>query len=256
MGLVIGSPGSAGARKVVTVLFSDITGSTGLGEELDPESYRQLMARYFDEMKLVIERHGGTTEKFIGDAIMAVFGVPLVHEDDALRAVKAAIEMGDALRGLNVEFERSWGVRIRVRTGVNTGEVMTGSRDQQEAFVAGATVNIAARLEQAAKPGEILIGEATHRLVRDAATAEPVAPLALKGKTDVVAAWRLFGVSPGVPGWARRLDSTLIGRDRELANLLESFQRAMRLRSCELVALVGAAGIGKSRLTAEFGSRL
>ena len=152
---------SGEARKVVTVLFSDITGSTVLGEELDPESLHRLMARYFQEMQAVVQRHEGSTEKFIGDAVMAVFGVPRLHEDDALRAVRTAVEMRDALHQLNDEFERVWGVRILAHTGVNTGEVVAGDPTSGESFVVGDAVNVAARLEQAAEPGQILIGEST-----------------------------------------------------------------------------------------------
>src|SRR5213079_2068490 len=185
-------------RKVVTVLFCDITGSTALGERLDPEPLRALLARYFERMRAIVEAHGGTVEKFIGDAVMAVFGVPVLHEDDALRAVRAAAEMRDALPGLGVQ----------ARIGVNTGEVVTGT---EERLATGDAVNLAARLEQAAQPGEILVGEATLRLARDAVEAEPVEPLALKGKREPVSAWRLVGVSsaPAV----RRPSSPLVGRE-------------------------------------------
>jgi class 3 adenylate cyclase len=141
-------------RKTVTVLFCDVTGSTALGESTDPEALRALLAGYFERMKVIVERHGGTVEKFIGDAVMAVFGVPVVHEDDALRACRAAVEMRDALPELGI------GGRI----GVNTGEVVTGT---EERLATGDAVNVAARLEQAAQPGEVLIGEPTHALVRD-----------------------------------------------------------------------------------------
>src|SRR5215216_5898567 len=142
-------------RKVVTVLFCDITGSTQLGEDTDPEALRGLLARYFERMKTIVESHGGTVEKFIGDAVMAVFGVPVAHEDDALRAVRAGAEMLAVLPELGVE----------ARIGVNTGEVVTGT---EERLVTGDAVNVAARLEQAALPGEMLIGELTLALVRDA----------------------------------------------------------------------------------------
>jgi class 3 adenylate cyclase/tetratricopeptide (TPR) repeat protein len=243
-------------RKVVTVLFSDVTGSTGLGEELDPELYRQLMTRYFEAMKEVVARHGGTTEKFIGDAIVAVFGVPNAHEDDALRAARAATEMAGALRALNEEFERSWGITIRMRTGVNTGEVITGAVHGDEGYVAGGTVNIAARLEQAAQPGEILIGEATFRLVRHAVRAERLDALTVKGKADALPAWRLLGVSPGAASRDRRLDAPVIGRDQELAALMAAYERSTGSSACQLVTVVGPAGIGKSRLTEEFASQI
>ena len=146
-------------RKVVTVLFCDVTGSTALGERIDPESLRNVMARYFETAKGAIERHGGTVEKFIGDAVMAVFGVPTVHEDDALRAVRAAGELRGGLGELNEELERDYGTQLELRMGVNTGEVVTGT---EERLATGDAVNIAARLEQAAQPGEVLLGEETH----------------------------------------------------------------------------------------------
>src|SRR5207344_46338 len=148
----LGSPPNPDSemRKVVTVLFSDVTDSTRLGQDLDPESLRRLVSRYFDEMRLVLERHGGVVEKFIGDAVMAVFGVPKVHEDDALRAVRAALEMRDELRRLNGELQRDWGVTLVARTGLNTGEVIAGDPGRGQSFVAGDTVNTASRLEGAA----------------------------------------------------------------------------------------------------------
>ena len=243
-------------RKVVTVLFSDVTESTRLGHELDPESMRELMTRYFDEMRPILERHSGVVEKFIGDAVMAVFGVPRVHEDDALRAVRAAIEMRETLLSLNEDFQRAWGVAVQARIGVNTGEVIAGDPAQGHSFVAGDTVNTAARLEQSAQPGEILIGESTYNLVRAAAVAEDAGPLALKGKPEPVRALRLLEVLPEAPGWARRLDSPLVGRDRELGVLGQTFERTAQTPMAELVTLMGPAGVGKSRLSNEFVSRL
>ena len=146
-------------RKTVTILFSDVTGSTELGERLDAEALRRVMASYFDEMRAVLERHGGTVEKFIGDAIMAVFGIPVAHEDDALRAVRAAVEMRAALAELNDDLERRHAVRLRVRTGINTGEIVAGEAGAGEQLVTGDPVNVAARLEQAAGPDEILLGQ-------------------------------------------------------------------------------------------------
>src|SRR5215212_4352046 len=154
-------------RKTVTVVFSDVTGSTALGERLDPESLRRVMSRYFDEMQAVVEAHEGTVEKFIGDAVMAVFGIPVLHEDDAVRAVRAAAEMRQGLEGLNRDLARDWGVTLAMRTGINTGEVVAGDPDVGDALVLGDAVNLAARLEQAAAPGEVLLGEPTWRLVRD-----------------------------------------------------------------------------------------
>jgi len=242
-------------RKTVTVVFADVTGSTALGERLDPESMRGVMSRYFDEMRSAIEGHGGTVEKFIGDAVMAVFGVPTVHEDDALRAVRAASEMRDLLDALNAELERDWGARLEIRTGVNTGEVVAGDPSGGQTFVTGDAVNVAARLEQAAEPGEILIGELTRDLVRDAVEVKAAEPLQLKGKSDLVPAFRLLDVSPG-PAFARRLDSPLVGREDELGQLEAAFGEAVTQRACRMATVVGDAGLGKSRLVSEFVTRV
>ena len=187
-------------RKSVTVVFCDVTGSTALGELLDPETLRRVMTRYFDTMKIAIERHGGTVEKFIGDAVMAVFGIPNVHEDDALRAVRAAVEMRDGLQDLNKELERDRGVTLASRIGVNTGEVVAGDPAAGQTLVTGDAVNTAARLEQAAAPGEILIGEETYRLTRDAVRAEPAEPIPAKGKNEPIPAYRLEDVTAGAAG--------------------------------------------------------
>src|SRR5829696_8705888 len=203
-------------RKTVTVLFSDVTEFTGLGERLDPESLRRLMSRYFDEMRVVVERHGGTIEKFIGDEILAVFGVPQLHEDDALRAVRAAAEMRAALGPLNDELEQTWGVRLLTRTGVNTGQVVAEDPAGGSSFVTGDAVNLAKRLEQAAGPGEILIGKATYPLVKDAVTAGPLQSFSVKGKSEPVSPLRLDEVEADMPGFARRLDAEMIGREAEL----------------------------------------
>jgi class 3 adenylate cyclase/tetratricopeptide (TPR) repeat protein len=230
-------------RKVVTVLFCDLAGSTALGESVDPEALRTILARYFDEMKAIVERHGGTVEKFIGDAVMAVFGVPQVHEDDALRAVRAAVEMRDALPELGVE----------ARIGLNTGEVVVGT---SERLATGDAVNVAARLEQAATAGQILLGPETAQLVRDAVESEPTEPLELKGKSEPLVAHRLLALHEEVPAFARHLDAPLVGRKRELRRLEEAFGQAVADGSCQLFTILGAAGIGKSRLTGEFLGRL
>jgi class 3 adenylate cyclase/tetratricopeptide (TPR) repeat protein len=241
-------PGARELRKTVTVIFCDVAGSTALGERLDPESQRGVMARYFDAMKAVIERHGGTVEKFIGDAVMAVFGVPVQHEDDALRGVRAAAEMRQAVTDLNEELEREYGTRLELRIGVNTGEVVTGT---EERLATGDAVNVAARLEQAAVLSQILLGEETFRLVRDAVEAEEVEPLELKGKSEPVAAFRLVAVLPEAPVVPRRAVA-MVGRERELDRLHDAFSQALRDRSCRLFTLLGAAGVGKSRLAHEF----
>ena len=222
-------------RKTVTVLFCDVTGSTALGESIDPEALRGLLARYFERMKAIVEGHEGTVEKFIGDAVMAVFGVPTAHEDDALRAVRAAVEMRDALPELGVQ----------ARIGLTTGVVVTGT---EERLATGDAVNVAARLEQAAEPGEVLLGEPTLELVREAVEAEPVEPLELKGKAEPVPAYRLLRV---LKAPERRHETRFVGRERELALIREAWERARSERRCELVTIIGDAGVGKTRLAAE-----
>jgi class 3 adenylate cyclase/tetratricopeptide (TPR) repeat protein len=245
-----GPPPATEVRKIVTVLFSDVAGSTALGEQLDPETLRWVMTRYFDAMRTTLESHGGTVEKFIGDAVMAVFGVPVVHEDDALRAVRAAAEMGEVLEELNAELERERGVTITNRTGVNTGEVVTGTGGQT--IVTGDAVNTAARLEQGAEPGQVLLGEPTYRLVRGAVVAEEVPSLRAKGKLEPLHAWRLLEVRPGASAIPRRLDTRMVGRGGEMRALGQALDRAVARRGCELVTILGVPGVGKSRLVEEF----
>ncbi len=222
-------------RKTVTILFCDVMGSTARAERLDPEATRAVMARYFDTARAAIERHGGTVEKFIGDAVMAVFGVPQVHEDDALRAMRAAVELRDA-------------VEIDVRIGVNTGPVVTGAGDT---LITGDAVNVAARLEQAAAPGEVLVGADTYLLVRDAVDAELVPPIDAKGKSEPLTAYRLIAIT-GDEARARRFDARLVGRAAESRLLADAWERVRSERACALFTILGAAGVGKSRLAREF----
>ena len=238
-------------RKTVTVVFCDLKGSTSLGEKLDSESLREILSVYFAAMRRVLERHGGTVEKYIGDAIMAVFGLPRLHEDDALRAVRAAFEMRTALQDLNLRLQATWGVSLENRTGVSTGEVVTGDPTSGQRLATGDTVNVAARLEQAARDGEVLIGETTWRRVKDAVTVEPTEPLDLRGKSKRVRAYRLMGVNSG-EAITRRVDLPVVGREEELGRLLEAFDRALGSSRCEVVTLLGQAGLGKSRLIEEF----
>jgi len=238
-------------RKTVTVVFSDLAGSTNIGEQLDPERLRGVLTHYYDEMKEILERHGGAVRELVGDAVLAVFGAPLAHEDDALRAVRAANEMRERLARLNDERERDWGVRLTSRTGINTGEVVVESPEAERPLVLGDSINVAARFQGAAVPGEILLGDVTYRLVRDAVEVEAVDPLALKGKSEAVPAWRLLGVS-AEPGFTRRLDAPLVGRRRELNLLRQAFVRTLAGPVCELLTVLGPAGVGKSRLTQEF----
>jgi len=229
-----------------------VTGSTALGERLDPERMRRLMRSYFESAREILERHGGSVEKFIGDAVMAVFGVPIVHEDDALRACRAALEIAESLRRLNARLEEEQGFTIEIRTGVNTGQVVAEEAADSDALVVGDAVNVAARLEQAAAPGEILIGASTFRLVRDFVAAEPVDAMALRGKSTPVAAYRLTGLARDVEAMPRRLVSPLVGREREIEMLRQAFERATAERTLQLFTVLGQAGVGKSRLIQEF----
>ena len=231
-------------RKVVSVLFCDLVGSTALGESTDPEALRARMRRYFEDLRAIIERHGGTVEKFVGDAVMAVFGIPVSHEDDALRAVRSASEMQGAIARHGLE----------ARIGVNTGEVVVGG--EGETLVTGDAVNVAARLEQAAAAGETLIGAETRLLVRDAVRVQAVEPLALKGKSQPVEAYRLLEVLGDAAGLARHLETPLVGRARERQRLWRDYEDAVADSTCRLFTLLGPAGIGKSRLVADFLDRV
>lgn len=240
-------------RKTVTILFTDLVDSSRLSHTLDPEALRNLLARYFGELSAIVQRHGGIVEKYIGDAIMAVFGVPILHEDDALRAVRAAVEMRDALAILNRELEAGWGVRLASRIGVNTGEVIAGDHTQGHFFVIGKAVNVAKRLEEAAAANEILIGGSTHRLVRNAVVVEPSGPRALKLKHgEAIHALVVVDVLAHAPGLARRFDSPFVGRKREHSVLATMFSKAVSERACHLLTVLGGAGVGKSRLVREF----
>jgi len=240
------------ARKVVTVVFADVTGSTGLGERLDPESLRAIMGRWFEAMRDVLERHGGTVEKFIGDAVVAVFGVPILHEDDALRAVRAAVEMNAALGLLNNELTAERGLEIAMRVGVNTGPVVVGDARAGGSRATGDAVNVAARLQQAAEPGETLVGESTWRLVHDAITAGAAREIQVKGRDEPVVVRRLIDVDQTAEAIHRRVGGPMVGRDRELEILRAAYERAVVEERCILVTVLGSAGVGKSRLTHEF----
>jgi len=243
-------------RKTVTIVFCDLVAFTALGERLDPEALHEVKSSYFAAMQYEIARHGGKIEKYIGDALMAVFGLPRAHEDDALRAVRAAFGMQAALTHLNEDLQRRYGVTLANRTGVNTGEVVANddpSADQK--LATGDAVNVAARLEQAAPTNQIYLGEITYRLVRDAVEAEPVEPLELKGKAQRVPAFRLVSAQ-GLEGNLRRQDTPIVGRDAELAGLHAAFVEAVQQRTIRTVTVVGDAGLGKSRLVHELVERV
>ncbi len=241
----------AETRKTVTVVFSDLKATTSRGDPLAPEVLRDVMGRAFDRARGSLEHHGGTVEKFIGDAVMAVFGLPIRHEDDGLRAVRAALEMRENLSNLAGQLLRENAIRLEVAIGVNTGEVVAGDASLGQRLVTGDAVNVAARLEQAAPVHEVYIGELTFGLVRDAVEVVEVEPLTLKGKAKPVAAYRLVAVRSG-EGSARREDTPMVGREAEMRLLGAAFQASLRTRECHLVTVVGEAGVGKTRLIKEF----
>ena len=240
------------SRKTVTIVFANPKPHTESGKPLEPQAFTDVMTRYFEAMKAALEAHGGTVEKFIGDAVMAVFGLPIRHEDDALRAVRAAADMQAALPALNAAFEAQYGVRMLNHIGVNTGEVIaTGDASSGQRLVTGDAVNTAARLEQAAGAAEIILAELTHRLTRDHIEVEPIPPLMLKGKAEPVPAYRFVRVRD------RPLDTTasatpFVGREAEMGRLSRGLREAGDSQSARLVMVVGDAGVGKSRLIREF----
>ena len=229
-------------RKVVTVLFADVVGSTAMAAQTDPEVVRSVMARYFQRIVDISNAYGGTVEKFAGDAAMVVFGVPAVHDDDAERAVRAAIEIRDGAADLPV------------RVGVNTGEAVTAARDDRQFMVSGDAVNVAARLQQGAEPGEVVVGHLTERLTRNVIEYEAREPVTAKGKSEPLVAFRARRPRSQVPAQARGvegLQAALVGRDRELRLLLDTYARTATDRRPHLFTLVGSAGVGKSRLVSE-----
>ncbi|HEV2888226.1 MAG TPA: adenylate/guanylate cyclase domain-containing protein [Jatrophihabitans sp.] len=236
-------------RRLVTVVFCDLVGSTVLAGHLDPEVLRSVTLRYFDLMRDSVQAHGGTVEKFIGDAVMAVFGIPQLHEDDARRALAAALDMTGALAKYNLELQISLGIELNVRIGVNTGEVIAATDPSaNQALVSGDVVNVAARLEQNAEAGQILIGAATVEAAGRAAVTRAIPPLRVKGKDQPVPAFQLLELLADDPEVLRRFDVPFVGRDFELAELDLMLERTQRLRRCHLVNVYGDAGIGKTRL--------
>ncbi|MDX6522228.1 MAG: hypothetical protein QOF08_2833 [Gaiellales bacterium] len=229
-------------RKTVTVVFCDVVGSTELGERFDPEVLRGMMARFYAAVREPVERHGGTVEKVIGDALVAVFGIPIVHEDDALRAVRAALEMRDAVLAMG---------EVQARIGVNTGDVLARDPTQSESLVVGDAVNVAARLEQAAQAGEVLVGADTWALVKHAVHGLRVPPVPAKGKREPLVAWQLEDVDPAAGGHRRRLDLPMVGRESERELLRWAVDRTVELARPHLVVVLGQPGIGKSRLVSE-----
>ena len=241
------SRGEPTERKLVTVLFCDLVGSTALGDRLDPEGLQAVLGAYFDRMRKLSESFGGIVEKFIGDAVVTVFGIPNVHEDDAERAVRCALAMHDALAGLNDTLRPRFGVELVTRIGINTGVAMASP----EALATGDVMNTAARLEQAAEPGEILVGRETMMLTREIVSYAKPRAVAVKGKADPQQGWPAEALA------SRRMRprSPFIGRHWELESLSASVERAIKQNRPQIVAILGEPGIGKSRLIDEFAAR-
>jgi class 3 adenylate cyclase len=237
-------------RKLATLLFCDMSGSTAMSEQVDAELVQELLRAYFREMRAAIEHHGGTLEKFIGDAVVAAFGLPEAHEDDALRACRAALEMQQRIVAVNEDNELRLGRAIAIRIGINTGEIVTGGVLGREMFATGDAVNTAARLEQAAGPGEVLLGEPTYALVRHSVLAEAAAPVDARGKAEPLAAHRLLGIRAREV--TRRVGTPFTGREGELRLLQREYATVVSRSGCRLVTVVGEPGVGKSRLTREF----
>jgi class 3 adenylate cyclase/tetratricopeptide (TPR) repeat protein len=243
---------AAEERKLVTVLFTDIVGSTAKAEQMDPEDVRARLAPYYTRLRAELERHGGTVEKFIGDAVVALFGAPTAHEDDPERAVRAALAIRDAIEDLNSEDE--W-LDLQVRIGVNTGEalVVVGAKASEgEGMASGDVMNTAARLQSAAPVDGILVGALTYEATRDAIEYRDAEPIAAKGKSEPVQVWEALGVVEATAEAVASEGVALVGREQEVSALADAWQAAIDLQRPVLVTIVGPPGVGKSRLLAEF----
>jgi DNA-binding SARP family transcriptional activator len=255
-GIAAAEPWLSGERRTVTVVFVDLAVSHGAGDGADPEARWRIVARTVDLAVGVLRRHGATVEELVGDVLVGLFGVPAAHEDDALRAGRAAVELRGALQALNGEVERDRGIRCPIRAGVETGEVVVPTHGSGHATASGAAVNVAARLQRAAGEGEILVGEGTWRVLRDAAVLEAVERPGPDGRGGSLAAWRLVDLAPGIPPVTRRFDAPMVGRTDELARLRAAFERAVEQGRAYRFTVLGEAGIGKSRLAREFAQAL
>jgi len=234
-------------RRFVTALFCDLVGSTGLGQRLDAEPLRRFLDRYFEVMAAAIERHGGTVEKFIGDAVVGAFGIPVAHEDDAFRAVRAALEMVKASAELEAELSDP-GLRARVRIAISSGEVFADQGAARRGSIGGDVYNTAARLQAVADPGDVLVSGSAEPLLRGKVDLAPLGLVELRGKTEPVTVYRVTGVH-SVPV---RVETPFVGRDRRLASLRGALEDAVEARACVLVTVLSPPGVGKSRLAAAF----
>ena len=250
---VVAAPAEPDRRKTVTMLMTDVVDSTGLGAALDPEVMRAVMSRYFDSVRTIVERHGGTVKKFVGDAAMAAFGIPQQHEDDALRAVRAAVELRQAINALNGDLQRDHGVAIQIRSAINTGEVVAGRSASGEPFASGNAINVTVKLHESALPAEIVLGPVTQSLVRDVVATEPVDEVEMAGGFGP--AHRVVSLSGSAD--ARRPGTVaLVGRQEELERLRQAFEQARTENQSRVLTVLGEAGVGKSRLARELASSL
>jgi DNA-binding SARP family transcriptional activator len=239
-------------RKTVTILLVDVAASTSAGAAPDAEAARRLVARFIGTAAGVLAGHGGSAEEVVGDALVGMFGIPTAREDDALRAVRAAVDLRHALAALNKELASDGEIRLAARVGINTGEVVVGEQAMRKTMASGAAVKAAARLQQAAAEGEILVAEGTRWLVRHAAVLEPAASFTGAGVETPPTAWKVLGLVPGAPPLARRLDVSMVGRAPELSRLRVAYDWTVRERTAHRFTVLGEAGIGKSRLAREF----
>jgi len=247
----------ADERRFVTVLFADLSGYTAVSERMDPEAVKALVDRTLRRLGDEVTRHGGTVDKYIGDNVMALFGAPVAHEDDEERAVRAALGMQGAMGEINAGLTARHGASFQLRVGINTGEVLAGAVGDGYTVI-GDTVNVAARLQAAARPGTVTVGERTYRATRDSVEYRVLEPLTLKGKAEPVPAWEAVGLDAAQPSRRARprAATPLVGRDDELALMESLYGRVTRERRPHLVTLVGQAGVGKSRLLHEFRQRV
>jgi DNA-binding SARP family transcriptional activator len=242
-------------RRLVAILFVDVVESMALAEALDPEALGDVLSRYFETVSAAVMRHGGSVEKYAGDAVMAAFGIPIAHEDDALRAARAALDIQVGVAALNEQLVRQHGVGLEIRVGIEAGEVVATPTDARQRLVTGEAVGIASKLEAAAGSDEVVVGEVAARLVDHAAHLDPLGDLEIKGLSRPVRAFRLLGLEPAAPAFERRLDAPLVGRKRELAALRRSLKRAVDSSSARVGVVVASPGVGKSRLASEFARR-
>jgi DNA-binding SARP family transcriptional activator len=242
-------------RRLVTILFVDVVESMALAGSLDPEALGRVLQSYFETVSAALTRHGGTVEKYAGDAVMAAFGIPIAHEDDALRAARAALDIRVGIAALNAQLAQQHGVGLEIRTGIETGEVVATPTDARQRLVTGEAVGIAAKLEAAAGVDEIVVGELAGRLIDHVAVLEPLGAIAIKGKSEPVLAYRLLDLSPIAPAFEQRLDARLVGRKRELAALRRTLKRSVDGGTVRVAVVVGSPGVGKSRLAAELTRR-